>query len=189
MAPLITKRYCPLVLISFNPPFIQPQEMGLTPGPENINVSKKFVFPNSRLNELKKKLAGGSVNNPTRFEVLASLLHKTLVESVTATSGRFKPSYLWFTVNMRDRLVPKLPQSNVGNLVKGMIVKTRHISEASLSLVTAEIRKDKQLLEGIQTMQDLLVQAFDYTHSKHTILCTRILLLKFSYVSIHYSKK
>ncbi|KAD2394328.1 hypothetical protein E3N88_41305 [Mikania micrantha] len=122
----------------------EPQEMGLTPGPENINVSKKFVFPNSRLNELKKKLAGGSVNNPTRFEVLASLLHKTLVESVTATSGRFKPSYLWFTVNMRDRLVPKLPQSNVGNLVKGMIVKTRHISEASL------IESTKSFLEKMR---------------------------------------
>ncbi|KAL8242538.1 hypothetical protein R6Q59_012840 [Mikania micrantha] len=88
---------------------------------DNINVSRKFVFPNSRLSELKKKLEAGSVNNPTRFEALTSLVYKTMVAAATARSGCFKPSYLMFTVNMRDRLVPKLPQSTVGNIVKVMI--------------------------------------------------------------------
>ncbi|KAD2394322.1 hypothetical protein E3N88_41299 [Mikania micrantha] len=131
---------------------------GPTPKRE-INVLRKFVLPNSRLSELKKKLAAGSVNNPTRFEVLTSLLYKTLVAAATARSGCFKPSYLMFTGDVRDRFVPKLPQSTVGNLLKVMMVKSMHESETSLSSVTSEIRKEKQLLDGIQSMQDILLKA------------------------------
>ncbi|KAL8242537.1 hypothetical protein R6Q59_012839 [Mikania micrantha] len=148
-------------ILPLNPRFIQspltqPPEKGPTPKLE-INVLRKFVFPNSRLSELKKKLAAaGSVNNPTRFEVLTSLLYKTLVAAATARSGCFKPSYLMFTGDVRDRFVPKLPQSTVGNLLKVMMVKSMHESETSLSSVTAEIRKEKQLLDGIQSMQDIV---------------------------------
>ncbi|KAD2394321.1 hypothetical protein E3N88_41298 [Mikania micrantha] len=146
-------------VLPLNPHFIQSPltqrpEMGPTPI-EHVNVvMKKFVFPNSRLSELKKKIAAGSVNNPTRFEVLTSLVYKTMVAAATARSGCFKPSYLIIMVNVRDKLVPKLPQSTVGNLVKVMMAKTMHESQTSLSLVAAEIRKEKQLLDGIKTMQD-----------------------------------
>ncbi|KAD6454669.1 hypothetical protein E3N88_09375 [Mikania micrantha] len=146
-------------VLPLNPHFIQsPLTEPLKTGPvpkEQINVVlKKFVFPNSRLSELKKKIAAGSVTNPTRFEVLTSLLYKTMVAASTARSGCFKPSYLIFMGNVPDKVVPKLPQSTVGNLVKVMMTKTMHESETSLSLVTAEIRKEKQLLYGIKTIQD-----------------------------------
>ncbi|KAL8223805.1 hypothetical protein R6Q57_019280 [Mikania cordata] len=142
-------------ILPLNPHFIQsllthPPEKGPTPERE-INALRKFVFFNSILSELKKNLAVVRfVNNPTRFEVLTSLLYKTLVAAATTRSGCFKPSYLIFMVNVCDRLVPKLPQSTVGNLMKVMMVKTMHESETSLSFVTTEIRKEKHLLDGIQ---------------------------------------
>ncbi|KAL8242376.1 hypothetical protein R6Q59_012678 [Mikania micrantha] len=128
--------------------------------PWNNLVSKRFVFPNSKLSELKNMVvseADGSINNPTRFEVLTSLIYKTAVAAAIEISGSFKPSYLVFVANVRDKFVQKLPQSTVGNFLKGMTVKTRHAGETSLSVVSAEIRKKKlQLDQGIRSVQHLV---------------------------------
>ncbi|KAL8223809.1 hypothetical protein R6Q57_019284 [Mikania cordata] len=123
-------------------------------------VSKRFVFPNSKLSELKNMVvseADGSINNATRFEVLTSLIYKTAVAAAIERSGSFKPSYLVFVANVRDKFVQKLPQSTVGNFLYGMTLKTRHAGETSLSVVSGEIRKKKlQLDQGIRSVQHLV---------------------------------
>ncbi|KAD2393089.1 hypothetical protein R6Q59_012821 [Mikania micrantha] len=128
--------------------------------PLNNLVSRRFVFPNSKLSELKNKVvseADGSMNNPTRVEVLTSLIYKTAVAAAIERSGSFKPSYLVFVANVRDKFVQKLPPSAVGNFLKLMMVKTMHESETSLSMVSAEMRKKKlQLDQGIQSLQQLV---------------------------------
>ncbi|KAM0011135.1 putative deacetylvindoline O-acetyltransferase [Helianthus debilis subsp. tardiflorus] len=121
----------------------------------NNFVLKNFLFPNSKLSDLKNKVAG-SIINPTRVEVLTSLVYTTVVAATTTKSGCFKPSYLFFVVNVRDKFVPKLPQSTVGNCAKAMMVETRDISETSLSNVVGEIRKKKSQLESIQSVQQLV---------------------------------
>ncbi|MFS7995546.1 putative deacetylvindoline O-acetyltransferase [Helianthus anomalus] len=121
----------------------------------NNFVLKNFVFPNSKLSDLKNKVVG-SIINPTRVEVLTSLVYTTVVAAATTKSGCFKPSYLFFVVNVRDKFVPKLPQSTVGNCAKAMMVETRDISETSLSNVVGEIRKKKSQLESIQSVQQLV---------------------------------
>ncbi|KAJ0786497.1 putative vinorine synthase [Helianthus annuus] len=40
-------------------------------------VTRKFIFPNSKLSDLKNKVS--SINSPTRFELLLSLIYKTVV--------------------------------------------------------------------------------------------------------------
>ncbi|KAK9060379.1 hypothetical protein SSX86_021083 [Deinandra increscens subsp. villosa] len=125
---------------------------------DNNFASRKFVFPNSKLNELKYKVAGtgaGSINDPTRVEVLTSLLYTTAVAAATTKTGCFKPSYLHFMVNVREKFVHKLPQSTVGNFVKVVMVKTMNASESSLSWVVEEMRKKKLEVGGIESVQKL----------------------------------
>ncbi|MFS7979836.1 putative deacetylvindoline O-acetyltransferase [Helianthus anomalus] len=117
---------------------------------------RRFVFRNSKLSELKNKVvfeAGGSINNPTRVEVLTSMLYTTAVKAAAIKAGTFKPSYLFFMVNMRDKFVEKLPQTTIGNFVSLMMVPTRHTT--SISTVVEEIKKQKLEFEGIQSVQQL----------------------------------
>ncbi|KAM0011131.1 putative transferase [Helianthus debilis subsp. tardiflorus] len=126
--------------------------------PSNSLVSKIFVFPNSKLSDLKNKVAfatSGSINNPTLVEILTSLLYKTALAAATTKSGCFKPSYLFFMANARDKFVPKLPKSTVGTCVKAIMIETHDISETSLSTVAGDLRKKLQF-EEMQNVQQLV---------------------------------
>ncbi|KAJ0672721.1 putative deacetylvindoline O-acetyltransferase [Helianthus annuus] len=116
-------------------------------------VTRKFIFPNSKLNDLKKLVTSATNDIPTRVEVLTSLLYKTTVAAATTNSGCFKPSYLMIPANIRRRLPEKLPQTAVGNFVSRMMVPTTHASETSLSMLVREIKKQKSQLEGVKSMQ------------------------------------
>ncbi|GKD47334.1 putative transferase, chloramphenicol acetyltransferase-like domain protein [Tanacetum coccineum] len=117
-------------------------------------VSKTFLFPNSKLSDLKNKvISEGSIKNPTRIEVLTSLIFKTAVGAESTRSGSFKPSFLWIPVDIRSKFVPKLPQITVGNFVSPMRIKTMHESELLLHLLVGEIKKEKMRLELVQSVQ------------------------------------
>ncbi|KAK9048843.1 hypothetical protein SSX86_032191 [Deinandra increscens subsp. villosa] len=114
-------------------------------------VTRKFVFPNNKLNELKNKV---EVNNPTRVEILCSLIYKTAVEAAgSGKPGSFKPSFLVIPVDVRKNFNPKLPETTVGNFISLMLVTTRQESEISLSKVVSEIKKEKMELNRVQSMQ------------------------------------
>ncbi|XP_076958417.1 akuammiline synthase 1-like [Bidens hawaiensis] len=130
-------------------------------------ITRKFVFPNSKLSDLKNKVLAlakdgstPSINNPTRVEVLISLIYKTVLAASTLTSSSFKPSFLSIPVNMRNKFVPKLPQTTVGNITAKMLVTTRNESETSLTVVVSEIQKQKMELERLQNLQ-LVRESFD----------------------------
>ncbi|KAJ0716853.1 putative deacetylvindoline O-acetyltransferase [Helianthus annuus] len=118
----------------------------------STHVMRKFVFPNSKLGDLKKAVADDTIN-PTRVEALTSLLYRTAVAAATANSGCFKPSSLFMMADIRKNFVDKLPQTTVGNLLSLMIVPTRRESETSLSMLVAEIKKQKLLMREIQSVQ------------------------------------
>ncbi|XP_076899665.1 acylsugar acyltransferase 3-like [Bidens hawaiensis] len=120
-------------------------------------VTRKFLFPNSKLSDLKNKVIteGGltlSINNPTRVEVLTSLIFKAVVASTTPTSSSFKPYFLLSAANIRNKFVPELPQTTVGNYNTSMLVTSRHESETSLSVLVSKIRKEKIDLERLQNV-------------------------------------
>ncbi|KAJ0672710.1 putative deacetylvindoline O-acetyltransferase [Helianthus annuus] len=129
-------------------PVMNQQNAGLS-----TPVTRKFFFPNSKLNDLKKLVTSATNDIPTRVEVLTSLLYKTAVAAATTNSGCFKPSYLMIPANIRTRLPEKLPQTAVGNFVSRMMVPTTHASETSLSMLVREIKKQKSQLEGVKSMQ------------------------------------
>ncbi|XP_076891058.1 akuammiline synthase 1-like [Bidens hawaiensis] len=149
-------------VLPFNPHFIQIRKTANSLPPEasalfpkHINaVTRKFVFPNSKLSDLKNKVftEGGStlsINNVTRVEVLTSLLYKTAL----ASSSSFKPYFINFPANIRDKFVPKLPHTTVGNYVACMMVTTRDESETSLSVLVSKIKEQKIELERLQNVQ------------------------------------
>lgn len=154
-------------LLPLNPHFIvSPSSNSVPPVAQVINkgyanrISRKFVFPNTKLSELKIKVmamvAAGStplIKNPTRVDVLTSLLYKTAMTAATAASGSFKPSYLLIPANIRHKFLQKLPETSVGNFVSVMMVPTRRRCETSLSVTVLEIMKEKSQLEGIQSVQ------------------------------------
>ncbi|MFS7985267.1 putative deacetylvindoline O-acetyltransferase [Helianthus anomalus] len=169
-------------VLPFNPQFLQspPATTNFLPhqvsdlNPRCVNpVTRKFVFPNTKLSDLKSKVVlpstnGGSIANPTRVEVLTSLLYKTAVAAATtarSSSSSSKPHFLLFPCNMRKKFVPKLPQTTVGNLITGFIVMTRHESETSLSALVSEIRKQKMEVESVQS-QELARQNIDSIMSR-----------------------
>ncbi|KAJ0672715.1 putative deacetylvindoline O-acetyltransferase [Helianthus annuus] len=129
-------------------PVMNQQNAGLS-----TPVTRKFFFPNSKLNDLKKLVTSATNDIPTRVEVLTSLLYKTAVAAATTNSGCFKPSYLMIPANIRRRLPEKLPQTAVGNFVSRMMVPTTHACETSLSMLVREIKKQKSQLEGVKSMQ------------------------------------
>ncbi|KAF5818762.1 putative deacetylvindoline O-acetyltransferase [Helianthus annuus] len=114
-------------------------------------VTRKFIFPNSKLSDLKNKVS--SINSPTRFEVLSSLIYKTVVAATTQRSSSFTPYFLAIPVDVRNHFVPKLPQTTVGNFLRTMLVATRHESETSLSVLVSEIRKEKMEVKRVRSWQ------------------------------------
>ncbi|XP_076881648.1 akuammiline synthase 1-like [Bidens hawaiensis] len=155
-------------VLPLNPHFIQhpkttnilpPEAAFLNPSRHNT-ITRKFVFPNSKLSDLKNKiltLAGGnstlSINNPTRVDILTSLLYKTAMAATTSSSSSFKPSFLTIPANIRNKLVPKLPPTTVGNYVATMLLTTRDESETSLSVLVSKIKEQKTELERIRCLQ------------------------------------
>ncbi|XP_076935710.1 limonoid 21-O-acetyltransferse-like [Bidens hawaiensis] len=126
----------------------------LSPSKCSEPVTRKFVFPNSKLIDLKNKVIteGGStlsIKNPTRAEVLTCLLYKTTL----ARASSFKPYFLFFPANMRSKFVPKLPQTTVGNYVASILISTQHETETSISVLVSKIKDQKIELDRVQNVQ------------------------------------
>ncbi|KAI3698993.1 hypothetical protein L2E82_42955 [Cichorium intybus] len=121
-------------------------------------ATRRFVFPNSKLNELKKKVIamGKTPANPTRVEVLTSLLFKHAVSAAIKKSGSLKPSNLFITVNMRNKFVQKYPETAAGNLFTLVIANMADSDEIGLSKVIAGVREGKMELEGIRNEQEVV---------------------------------
>ncbi|XP_071687846.1 acylsugar acyltransferase 3-like [Rutidosis leptorrhynchoides] len=129
-------------------------------------VGKKFVFPNSKLSDLKNQVAVEVATNgsalpknvyPTRIEVLTSLIYKTATAAATKRTGCFKPYYLLFMFNMRDKFVKKLPQTTIGNFVLFVMIPSIHRSEtASLATIVTQLKKEKLQVEGIENVQQVV---------------------------------
>ncbi|XP_071718376.1 acyltransferase Pun1-like [Rutidosis leptorrhynchoides] len=119
-------------------------------------VSRKFVFPNSKLGDLKK-MVDENIINPSRVEVLTSLLYKTAAKAAATRSGCFKTSYISIMVNMRNKFVKKLPPSTFGNMASVIMVPTgQHTIETSLSKVVEDIKKTmSEELVKIQSVQQI----------------------------------
>ncbi|KAD1404143.1 hypothetical protein E3N88_42870 [Mikania micrantha] len=111
-------------------------------------VYKSFVFPNSKLSDLKKKVLssmGMDAISPdlTRVEVLTSLLFKCAMDANTTRSGFFSPSFLSHPVNMRNKIFKNKPEKAVGNLLSPVLVKADDSRDIVLHKLVDKLRKGK----------------------------------------------
>nr|GEW59548.1 hypothetical protein [Tanacetum cinerariifolium] len=88
---------------------------------EVIYKKRTFTFTNSKLNELKKNVIamGNTPMNPTRFEVLASLLFKCAVGA--STNKSYDSSLLYQPFNVRGIIAGKYPETTVAQYWTNML--------------------------------------------------------------------
>ncbi|KAI7737763.1 hypothetical protein M8C21_013258 [Ambrosia artemisiifolia] len=130
-------------------------EFDLKGGDEAKYAIKRFVFPNSKLNELKKKV-NVTVVNPTRVEVLSSLIFSCSVSAATTVSGCLQPSNMFQIVNMRKKLIeqnrPDIAAGNIGTLAA---VKIRKCGEMKLNEVIYKLRKQIEEPKEVRDVDEI----------------------------------
>ncbi|KAJ0489422.1 putative deacetylvindoline O-acetyltransferase [Helianthus annuus] len=113
-------------------------------------ATRRLVFPNSKLNELKKKVISMGIsvtnppsNGPSRVEVLTSLIFKCAVDAATTNTGFFRPSSLFHLVNMRNKIFKNDPEKVGGNIITMVHEKMTDSREITLNEVVSKLRKGK----------------------------------------------
>ncbi|KAJ9555425.1 hypothetical protein OSB04_010039 [Centaurea solstitialis] len=126
-------------------------------------VTRSFVFPNSKKNDLKAmamKMAtefGQPITNPTFAECLTWLLHKCATAAATkANSGIFEPSGLGTIMNMRSNFNEPLPDTAIGNFYQMMDFPTSNESEMTPNAIIGELRKKKTEVRRIKSLESML---------------------------------
>ncbi|KAD3337426.1 hypothetical protein E3N88_32946 [Mikania micrantha] len=123
-------------------------------------VLKSFVFPNSKLNDLKKEVLrsmGMGATSPelTRVEVLTSLLFKCAIDAATTRSGFFNSAVLYQPVNMRNKIIKNDPEKATGNLFSPAIVRVDDSQEIALHEVVDKLRKGKMECKDDRNVQEI----------------------------------
>ncbi|KAM0037101.1 putative deacetylvindoline O-acetyltransferase [Helianthus debilis subsp. tardiflorus] len=134
----------------------------------NDCITRSFVFPNAKINDLKLKvraMAAGSgehITNPTRVEVLTWLLYKRAVSAATKNNlGSFKPTCIQLATNLRDKLIEPLPANSIGKFVCKMEVQTTNEMELKPDLIIGEIRNQKMKIHGIKNIEAAFAPLFN----------------------------
>ncbi|KAL6193825.1 hypothetical protein ACLB2K_034909 [Fragaria x ananassa] len=95
-----------------------------TPGFRGVQnfVTRRFVFSHSKMASLKAEsstlLQKLGHNAPsTDVELVTAILWKCAIASSQSILGRPRPSLMSQVVNLRNRMVPRLPENTMGNLI------------------------------------------------------------------------
>ncbi|XP_071714362.1 diaboline synthase-like, partial [Rutidosis leptorrhynchoides] len=120
-------------------------------------VCRSFVFSNKKLKELEKKVVdmGTTPSNPTRVELVTSLVFKCVVHAITLNTGCVKPSTLLHTVNMRNRIIKNCNEMPAGNIMTVVAANMAGSSEIKLNEVVGELRKAKMEVEGLKDIKEV----------------------------------
>ncbi|XP_020230462.1 stemmadenine O-acetyltransferase [Cajanus cajan] len=80
-------------------------------------TTRRFLFDEEAISRLRGQGSSSTVQNPTRVEVVASLLCKCAAKASKAKSGLERPTLVIHSINMRRRASPNFPNSCMGNFV------------------------------------------------------------------------
>ncbi|XP_076936462.1 acyltransferase Pun1-like [Bidens hawaiensis] len=145
-------------------------------------ATKRFVFPNSKINELNSNIntMGGytSPTNPTRAESLTALLFKC---AATTKSGS---SSLNRMVNLRGRTAANFPKLALGNLFVVTTTNIKDSSQVELNDVISSMRKEIMELQGVKEVDeigDIMVKASQTLLSDQTRTYTVTSLCRFPF--------
>nr|UQZ09626.1 acetyltransferase [Strychnos nux-vomica] len=113
---------------------------------ENICQSRRFLFDDSKIVELKAMAANSGVENPTRVEVVTAILHKCAVTASTTALGSFMPNILLLAVNLRSIVSPPLANTSIGNISSCCAISVTHENQMKFPLLVGELRRSKTKL-------------------------------------------
>ncbi|KAJ9555429.1 hypothetical protein OSB04_010043 [Centaurea solstitialis] len=132
---------------------------------DNDCVTRSFVFPNSKKNDLKAmaikmatKFGQPPITNPTFADCLTWLIHKCAVAAATKTnSGTFEPTGLGTMINMRSNFMEPLPDTTIGNVLQMIEFPTSHESEITTpNTIIGEIQKRETEFRRIRNIESMI---------------------------------
>ncbi|GMJ12790.1 hypothetical protein like AT3G26040 [Hibiscus trionum] len=140
---------------------------------EGWHTSKTFLFQNDAIAALKLKAKSKTLEHPTRNVALSAFLWKHAMLASSAASGRWRPTVLSNSMNLRPRMKPSLPEHAIGNL-RWFAVSTYNPSATDIELdqlahlvsKASDISKDQisrlQSGDALEVMTELLSQMADF---------------------------
>ncbi|XP_038725604.1 stemmadenine O-acetyltransferase-like [Tripterygium wilfordii] len=140
-------------------------------------AGRRFVFKGSVISNLKAEATRLGVQNPTRAEVVLTVLFKSIMSAYKARFGAKKKSsaLLSASVNLRRRAEPQFPATSVGNiLMQVAIVATSEETEVcsfvsrmreTLGCLSGDFVKSLEGEQGLQSLCEYLTRLRE-TYSK-----------------------
>ncbi|KAK4711541.1 hypothetical protein R3W88_006054 [Solanum pinnatisectum] len=120
-------------------------------------VQKRFIFPTTKLDALRAKVAAESgVENPTRAEVVSALLFKCAIKAASSTTTSMlmrRPSKLVHFLNVRSMLKSRLPQSAIGNLLSIFSTTSTNEQDIELPKLKDQVEQNELILEVVESMR------------------------------------
>ncbi|PWA56673.1 acylsugar acyltransferase 3 [Artemisia annua] len=142
--------YLPNININFD---------GLTLQTSDDCVTRSFIFPNSKINDLKLKVqamtaeSGQPIINPTRVEVLSWLLYKSAIAAATTNnSGISIPTGINHAVNIRDKMMETLPRNSIGNRYMVLKMFTNNQSEMKPEAFISDFKQKKREFQDLKNI-------------------------------------
>ncbi|PWA61445.1 transferase, Chloramphenicol acetyltransferase-like domain protein [Artemisia annua] len=137
---------------------------GLTLPTSKDTVTKSFIFPNSKINDLKLKVqamtaeSGQPITDPTRVEVLCWLLYKSAVAAATTNNNsRFSiPTGINHAVSIRNKMIEALPNNSIGNRYMIMKMFTNNQSEMKPEAFINDFKKQKMEFCSLRNIETAL---------------------------------
>ncbi|KAM7477531.1 hypothetical protein LguiA_025744 [Lonicera macranthoides] len=140
-------------------------------------ITRKLVFPNSKIAQLKAMVIESGLQDATRFEVLTALLYKCGTAVTTANSGFFSPTALLQPVNMRPKMHPPLPKTTMGNITWSILTPTTNESENNIKTLVEKIKKGKTAIRGMKNLEatEYLSMLHEFPYDKFNyFLCSSL---------------
>ncbi|XP_037493505.1 stemmadenine O-acetyltransferase-like [Jatropha curcas] len=106
---------------------------------EGKHITKRIVFKESAIANLKAKASSNNINYPTRIEVVTAILSKCLMASFKNKTGIDKPLAITHVVNLRQKGEPPLPENLLGNYIS--VVGAAFAAEEEFSELVSRIRE------------------------------------------------
>ncbi|KAI4297257.1 hypothetical protein L6164_037152 [Bauhinia variegata] len=104
-------------------------------------VSRRFMFDESKIAELKTRVASTRVPKQSRVEAISALFWKCAGAASRKNLGLpTSLSTMVQAVNIQQRVSPPLPETSVGNLFATILVSTKE-GELDLPRLVIQIRK------------------------------------------------
>ncbi|XP_038716201.1 stemmadenine O-acetyltransferase-like [Tripterygium wilfordii] len=116
-------------------------------------ATRRFIFDGSAIANLKKQATSSAVQNPSRVEVVSSLIIKRCMDALKDISGTQKSILRTYPVNLRRKATPPLPETCVGNLL--LLATSLSKGEEELDDLVCQMREatstiDDDLLNSLQ---------------------------------------